>query len=83
MWTLEDFVRESNRIEGIQRKPTEDEISAGAVFLSRPGIEVADICGIVSVFQPGAVLRDSPGLNVRVGDHVAPPGGRQIALPQP
>ena len=37
MWTLEDFIRESNRIEGILRDPTEDEIDAQC-HLARGGV---------------------------------------------
>ena len=33
MFDLKDFVRESNRIEGIEREPTEAEIQASKVFL--------------------------------------------------
>lgn len=34
---------------------------------------------MVGVFQTGAILRERPGLNVRVGDHIAPPGGQELA----
>ncbi len=78
-WTLEDFVRESNRIEGINRDPSGMEISSSVAFLARPEIEIAHISRMVSAFQPDAVLRDRPGLNVRVGDHIAPPGGQEVA----
>ncbi|MCZ6895070.1 MAG: hypothetical protein O7H40_13625 [Gammaproteobacteria bacterium] len=42
MWTLEDFVRESNRIEGILRDPTEDEIASHKLLRALPKIAVSD-----------------------------------------
>lgn len=75
---LRDFVRESNRIEGITRDPTEAEIAATQAFIKLPALTVQDVCGLVTVYQPGAVLRDRPGLNVRVGAYIAPPGGPAI-----
>ena len=78
MWTLEDFVRESNRIEGILRDPTEDEIVAHKLLRDLPKIAVSDLEIFVAVVQPGARLRRQIGLDVRVGDHIAPPGGPEI-----
>ena len=78
MWTLEDFVRESNRIEGIERDPTADEIDAHKWFLARDKITVRDLGTLVSVIQPDAVIRRTIGLDVRVGNHIAPRGGPEI-----
>ena len=72
------FVKESNHIEGIYRDPTTEELDATASFLTLPRIEVADLCNLVSVYAPGHKLRKSPGLNVRVGKYIAPPGGPEI-----
>ncbi len=80
MWTLEDFVRESNRIEGILRDPTEDEISAHERFLALGKITVRDIEDFVGVIQPDAALRRWTGQNVRVGNYIAPPGGPEIEM---
>ena len=77
-FSLEDFVRESNRIEGILRGPTGAEIDAHAAFLYLPRPKVSDLEGFVSVVAPGHRLRDQHGLNVRVGNHIAPPGGPEI-----
>lgn len=77
-YTLEDFVRESNRIEGINRDPTETEIEAHKTFLAREFICVADLEAFVSKVQPGAELRQREGMNVQVGGHVAPLGGNNI-----
>lgn len=78
MFTLEDFVAESNRIEGIHREPTEREIAATEWFLELDHVTVEHMQSLVSTYAPGHVLRDKPGLNVRVGRYVAPPGGPDI-----
>ncbi len=73
--TLIDFIRESNRIEGIERGPSERECTTSFIFLRLKSVTVADVCHIVSVYEPGAVLRDRRDMGVRVGKHVAPAGG--------
>lgn len=75
---LEDFVRESNKIEGILREPTEGEILVTQSFIKRPEIFINDMVSLVHVYQPNAELRDKIGSNVRVGDHIAPCGGPDI-----
>jgi len=76
---MENFVRESNKIEGIFRDPTPDEIKAHYDFvnLERPTVE--DVVRLVNVVQLDARLRDNisvPG--VRVGNHIAPASGPEI-----
>lgn len=75
---LAGFVEESNRIEGIHRDPTWGEVDALARVVNLPTLTAGDITALVEVFQPGAVLRDKPGLNVYVGNHRPPPGGPGI-----
>lgn len=75
---LEQFIRESFRIEGIHRQPSSAEMEAHERFLALPVISVADLQQFVSIIQPGAQLRDRPGLDVRVGDYVAPRGGPEV-----
>lgn len=75
---LTDFIRESNAIEGITREPMEAELAAAKSFLTLNRIEIVDLCNLVSVFQPDAVIRDKVGLDVRVGNHIAPRGGPGI-----
>src|ERR1700680_4604157 len=76
--TLIDFVRESNRIEAILRSPTDAEVEAFAAFLNLACPRIDDLERFVSVYQPGALLRRTPHLNVSVGSHVAPRGGPAI-----
>jgi Fic/DOC family protein len=76
---LHSFVRESNRIEGIHRDPTEREIEAHEGFLSRPEIRVEDLREFVHVVA-GAPLRERQGMNVFVGAHVPQPGGRGVLV---
>lgn len=79
-WSIEDFVTESNRIEGILREPTTAEIEAHKWFINLIRPAVGDLESLVSVVAPGTRLRDLPGINVRVGDHIAPAGGPEIRV---
>lgn len=76
---LELFVRESNRIEGIFDPPWAG-IGAHKEFLSRSKINVAALERLVGILAAGHRLRDKYGLNVRVGNYIAPPGGPKIRL---
>jgi hypothetical protein len=73
-----EFTRESNRIEGILRDPTEDEVDALVRFVGLSQPTVADVEAFVAVCAPGKPLRRQPGMNVRVGSHIAPAGGPEI-----
>lgn len=78
MGDLMDFIRESNRIEGILREPTRDEIEAHSLLMAMAPLDPSDLQRFVSVIQPGAVLRNRRGLDVQVGSYVAPAGGQKI-----
>ena len=75
-----EFIRESNRIEGITRNPTDMEVGISDWFLGLSLITIPDLETIVKVFEPDAELRDRRGLNVVVGNHQPPPGGPLIRL---
>ena len=75
---LADFIRESNRIEGLYHDPTQDECHAHEAFLVPRTVTVEDMEVFVSLVQPNAVLRRRKGQNVRVGSHRPPPGGPRI-----
>jgi len=77
---LYNFVRESNRIEGIVRVPHQQELDATAAFVNLPALRASHVAQLVSVYQPGAQLRLRPGLNVRVGSHYPPPGGPNVGI---
>ena len=83
MFTLTAFVRESNRIEGIQRAPTRTELRAHTTLLACDTLTVDALRAFVAAVQPGAILRDRVGLDVQVGRgahaYVAPPGGADVA----
>lgn len=72
------FLIESNRIEGINRLPTPQEAMATTRFVLLDKITVEEVEKLVGVYQPGAMLRKHYGMNVMVGNHVAPKGGPQI-----
>lgn len=76
--TLFEAIRESNRIEGILRDPTQQEINEHRRFLELERVTVPELCAFVKVYQPNAVLRDRAGLDVRVGSHLPPRGGPHI-----
>lgn len=73
-----NFLRESLRIEGIHRDPTPVELQATKLFVGLDTLRVIDIERLVSIYQPDARLRDKVGLDVRVGSHIAPPGGPRV-----
>ncbi len=81
---LAEFVQEGNRIEGIRRgisdPQTGREIKAHERFLMLDKVTVRDIEDFVGVVQPDAALRRWAGQNVRVGNHIAPPGGPEIEM---
>lgn len=78
--SLHEFIRESNRIEGIYRAPTVVEVAAHEAILDCAAVDAVDLETFVAAIAQGHVLRDRPGLNVRVGNHVAPVGGPEIRV---
>lgn len=78
MFTMKEFVAESNRIEGILREPTQEELIATTKFVNKTFLSVEDFEELVAVYAPGHQLRDKRGLDVRVGNHIAPRGGPVI-----
>jgi len=75
----EQFVTESNRIEGILRPPLPTEIIATQAFVEGDTPTIETLSTLALVFTNGeGVLRESELMNVRVGAHVAPRGGPQI-----
>lgn len=74
---VEEFVRESNRIEGIEGT-TSKHYSATWQFLRGP-IHIPALVKLVGYLQPDARFRNDPLIpGVRVGNHVAPPSGPEI-----
>lgn len=74
------FIRESNHIEGIDRPPLPVELREFGFFLRLPMVGVITLSHLVSVFQPGAKLRQHSGMDVQVGNHLPPIGGPLIPL---
>ncbi len=75
---LRKFLTESNRIEGIFRGPTEREYLAAGLFLALKSLALKDIQALQSSIAPGMALRNQPGMDVRVGNYIAPRGGPAI-----
>jgi Fic/DOC family len=78
LFSLNDFVRESNQIEGINRDPTTKELDAHATFINKMFPMTADLEAFVAIIAPGHRLRDQYGLDVRVGNYIAPRGCPEI-----
>ena len=78
MFNMQDFVGESNKLEGIMRSPNLAELDVHEWFLALTEPSIEDLRTFVSVVQPGAKLRNKPGRNVRVGKYFPPAGGPQI-----
>lgn len=74
---LVEFIRESNKIEGIVRDPTPGEIQAHVDFLAQEKVEISDLEQFVQMVA-SASLRNRPWMNVIVGDHRPPQGGPLI-----
>ncbi len=78
MQITKQFIKESNKIEGIIRPPTNAEQREFNRFMDLPVVTIEDLEKFVKIYQPNAVLRDQIGLNVRVGNYIAPLGGPEI-----
>jgi hypothetical protein len=77
---LRAFVKESNRIEGIVRAPNAGEMREHEEFLKLEAITVDNMVRFVGVIAPGKPIRDRVGMNVRVGNHFPPGGGRSVLV---
>ena len=75
---LSRFLAESNKIEGIGKINSDEDLNEARRFLALDEITIPDLERFVEHFQPGAKLRDKPGMDVRVGNHVPPRGGKHI-----
>ena len=75
---ISTFINESNRIEGINRPHTKEELQQYHDFMSLDVVTVDALKTFVYVHQPDAKLRDRFGLDVIVGMHRPPNGGAHI-----
>lgn len=74
---LVPFLRESNKIEGILREPTAEEIVGTQVFLRLSKLTLTPLTDLVYIYA-GATLRRHHGMDVRVGNHIPPRGGPHV-----
>ena len=75
-----DFIRESNRMSRISRRPSRAEILEYRRFMERDELTVDDLVRFAATCQPGAELRERAGVDVFVGDYLAPPGGEGVRM---
>lgn len=73
-----DFIRESNRIERIEREPTQAEMEEYHRFMGLKEVTVGDLGVFVGIYQPGARLRLYSGMDVVIGSHFPPGGGPAV-----
>ncbi len=78
MTLLNDFIKESNMIEGIIRPVENHELVALQKFMELDQVTTRGLVDFVQTIQPDAQLRSNVGMNVRVGDHIAPLGGDAV-----
>lgn len=71
------FIKESNAIENIDHF-REEEVEEFERFLALEKVTVFDLEKFVSIYQHGAVLRDTIGMNVTIDGQYAPFGGMQV-----
>jgi len=76
---LEEFMVESNRIEGIHvTKVT--EVAAFSRFMELSDMSIEEVSALQRVFAPRKPLRSKLGMDVCVGRYVAPSGGPDILV---
>ncbi len=74
---LKEFLTESNAIEDLG-PPNDGDIKVANHFLKRVIITVDDLSIFVSTLTGVPELRSRKGMNMRVGNHLAPLGGLDI-----
>lgn len=72
---LMPFLCESLMIEGIHRDPTDQEIGATRRFMGLFSVSALALGDLQSVYAPGKPIREREGMDVRVGNYIAPKGG--------
>lgn len=77
---VDAWAKASNNIEGVFDLG-KHEAHADAIYdlLAAPALTIRAVEQFVATVEPGAVLRDRPGLNVVIGNHRPPVGGPDIA----
>jgi Fic family protein len=76
--TTFEKVAESNRIEGIDREPSAEELVEHDRVMELENLTIRDLEQFVTVYQRNAKLRVNPGMDVHVGSYVPPKGGEHI-----
>lgn len=75
---LKEFIKESNKIEGIHRETSATELRMTMDFVLSESLNVEDLMILLSCYQRDAVLRNREGINVRVGNHIPILGGSEV-----
>lgn len=76
---IKNFIKESNKIEGIYAYNVEKQFKLHMDFFSLKILTIQDVCNFVNqTAGDKAVLRQNFGQNVTVGDHVPMLGGPSV-----
>lgn len=75
---LEDFIRESNIIEGIIKPKDIQETAAYMSLLGLKRMTLHILNRFQEIIAPDKPLRRLKGMDVYVGNHIPPPGGSNI-----
>lgn len=75
---ISDFIRESNLIEGINRNVYDNEVKKFEEFLNLSVVTLDDLRTFQDFIAPNKPLREHVGMNVRVGNYIAPEGGSNV-----
>src|SRR5665213_1438648 len=75
---LFNFLVESNEIEGINREPSAADLDVAQHFLQLNSVSLKALKDLQAAVAPRKPFRDRAGLDVRVGNYVAPRGGPEM-----
>ena len=77
---LRSLLRESFLIEGINSKPTMEQINGTYEFLSLSIITIYYLEKLTALYEPSARLRSQEGMDVRIGNYYPIAGGEQVVV---
>lgn len=77
-FSVNDFISESLKIEGIHRTPHVGEIEEFNRFMGLSTITINELIAFVNVYQPGSELRLGSRMNVTIGGIPVTNGGEAV-----
>ena len=77
---LRSFLQESFLIEGINSKPTMEQIKGTYEFLFLDAITIPALEKLTALYEPSARLRSQEGMNVIIGNYYPIVGGDLVVI---